>query len=134
MGTNKIEVKTNSTDDYSAPVLFSAGTENGINSGGQTYVQGWYFSWESATGGFVNTSWWATEDEDGPTRTGGFTDESLVISHITNGGNLDNAFASWQTYLNNLDNESAGQAIIVFNDFLNRLIEKNGAGCGTRYQ
>lgn len=127
MGTNRIEIEVPlDSSNYSAPAMYTAGTYSGGTSG-QTYVEGWYFSWETAEGGFTNTNWWATNQKNGPTVQGGFNEESDVITHIQNGGNLDDAFSKWQTFLDSLGTE----ALSAFNDFTSELLEKGGGGCAT---
>lgn len=128
MGTNRIEIEVSlDSSNYSAPAMYTAGTFSGGTSG-QTYVKGWYFSWETADGGFTNTGWWATEISDGPTgRDERFENDSDVTAFLLEGGNLDATFANWQTYLNELGD----QALVAFNSFTNALLAEGGGGCAT---
>ena len=130
MGTNRIEIEVPlDSSNYSAPAMYTAGTYSGGTSG-QTYVEGWYFSWETADGGFTNTGWWATEITQGPTAVGGFASDDEVTAHIEGGGDLNGAFASWQDYLNTL---GLG-ALAAFNSFTTVLaskMESLGANCAT---
>lgn len=126
MGTAKVKVRIPENSTYESPMMYTADVGNPTNSG-QTHVEGWAFSWDSAEGGFINTGWWGTELTDGPTRIGGFENENSVQEHIRNGGNLDAAFAAWQSYLDGLEDLS----LIAFNHFTNKLIELGGSGCAT---
>lgn len=131
MGTNRIEIEVPlDSSNYSAPAMYTAGTYSGGTSG-QTYVEGWYFSWETADGGFTNTGWWATDILQGPTVIGGhFTTDAEVTAHIEAGGDLNEAFANWQDYLNTL---GAG-ALAAFNSFTTALankLEGQGGNCAT---
>lgn len=125
MGVERVEVPVSGDGGYESPMLYAAGTGNAVTSSGQTHVQGWYFRWNTAEGGFQDTSWWATDVKDGPTAIL-WNSEEEVKEHITNGGNLNQAFALWQQKIDAADPDDA---FAMFLSFGQALQEHGGGGC-----
>ena len=125
MGSNSITYQKNS--DTPDVAFYSVPASNPGDSGGGTVIVGnIHYIWNTAAGGFTDTGWWGTSVENGPTRKGGFATDNQVELHISGGGNLDDAFAAWQAYINGLPVlDQSG----VIDDFNNALDKKGGSGC-----
>ncbi len=121
MGTNYIEVEVGYGD---GPQLYSAGTSNGAESEGKTYVEGWYFSWElGEPGGFSGSGWWGAGY--GPLET--FSSDDEVEEYVTRNGNLDICFQQWQQTLSN-DPENAFSVFVAYLT----LFDSNTSSCATQ--
>ena len=125
MGSNSITYQKNS--DTPDVAFYSVPASNPGDSGGGTVIVGnIHYIWNTAAGGFADTGWWGTSVSNGPTYIGGFRSDAEVKQHISEGGNLDAAFAAWQTYINGLPVlDQSG----VIDDFNNALDMKGGSGC-----
>ena len=127
MGSNSITYQKNS--DTPDVAFYSVPASNPGDSGGGIVIVGSvHYGWNSAEGGFTDTGWWGTAVKNGPTYIGGFRSDDEVKQHISEGGNLDDAFAAWQAYINGfpvLDQSG------VIDEFNNALDMKSGSGCAT---
>lgn len=126
MGFNSITYQKNS--DTPDVAFYSVPASNPGDSGGETVIVGSvHYGWNSAEGGFTDTRWWGTEVPEGPTSiTGEFENDAAVAEHIRNGGNLNDAFAAWQRYIDGLPVWQESGVISKFNQ---ALAEHGGEGC-----
>ena len=127
MGFNSITYQKNS--DTPDVAFYSVPASNPGDSGGGTVIVGSvHYGWNSAEGGFTDTGWWGTAVKNGPTYIGGFPSDDAVKLHISEGGNLNDAFSQWQTYIDRLPAIEQSGVIAQFNT---ALADAGGSGCAT---
>lgn len=127
MGFNSITYQKNS--DTPDVAFYSVPASNPGDSGGEIVIVGSvHYGWNSAEGGFTDTRWWGTEVKNGPTYMGGFFTDDAVELHISQGGNLNDAFSQWQTYIDSLPAIEQSGVIAQFNT---ALAKAGGSGCAT---